>query len=932
MKNIQIKILQLILLLAMLMPGIDLMAQQLKEVTDSLTTSRNQKINIGYGQQSCEKLIESVSSISSSVLTKSTVNTTGNALFGRLPGLIVRQSNSEPGNDAPSLRIRGTSTYSNSEPVILIDGFEADFSKISLSEIESISVMKDAAATAIYGLKGANGVILVTTKRGKEGKTQFEVNIQSGLTNVMQSPKLLDSYNYASLYNKALSMDGLSPLYNADLYPGGATPGDPLLNTNNNWQNQLIRNSAPMHNASIQLSGGTSGLKYYLNLNYLRSEGHYKYTDVNDGYSTQSQFDRVNIRTNMDIDLVKNLAIDVDLGIRFEDRNSPGSSSDAIWNSIYQTPGLLYNMINPDGSIGGTTDYRNNPYALINATGYQGNHTRDVNATMRSRYDFSFLTEGLSAGAAFSVFDQSYTIDNKIRQFAVFAINKDFTYLKFGDNTNLEWQSGSSYYRRNNFEADLSYKRTFGDHTIDAITLFKMNRLIRQSTHHKASNMGISGRVNYSFKERYLAEATWSYQGSELFHPDRQFGFFPAAALGWIVSKEKFITENVPFINYLKIRGSYGLSGSDLFVTGTGVDSRIFYNQYYGGLGGYNFGVDASNAKGGYGELRLANPMLSWEKSYKTDLSADISLFNCLDLAFSWFRDNRKDIFTLDANAPAVIGVNSSRLPYTNNGEVTNRGYETSVRFSDNAGDWSWSVCAALEHNRSEIIRKGDEPLYQEANRLRIGKPVGQNFGMVSTGLYDGTSAYLPQLWGSLVAGDLTYANMNGDNIIDDRDVTAIGYTGIPEFSYSFDLSLKYKNLDFSALIQGIDNVSTVLGGQFIPFRSKMNAFSNVFDAWTLENSATATLPRLTTLDSPNNHRSSTTWLASTRFIKLRNVELGYAVNMRFIEKIHLSSARLYVRGMNLFTWHNSFDLLDPEIMTGYPALRTLMAGIQVNF
>ena len=932
MKNIQTKILQLILLLVILMPGIDAVAQQLKEVTDSLTTYGGQKINIGYGQQSNEKLIESVSSISSSALTKSTVNATGNALFGRLSGLIVRQSNSEPGSDVPSLRVRGTGTYTNSEPVILIDGYEADFNKISLSEIESISVLKDAAATAIYGLKGANGVILVTTKRGKEGKTQFEVNIQSGLSNIMQSPKLLDAYNYASLYNKALSMDGLAPLYNADLYPGGATPGDPILYPDNNWQNQLTRNSAPLHNASFQISGGTSGLKYYVNLNYLRSEGHYKYADINDGYTTQSQFDRVNIRTNLDIDLVKNLAIDVDLGIRFEDRNSPGTSSDGIWNSIFQTPGLLYNMINPNGSIGGTTDYRNNPYALITATGYQGNHARDVNATIRARYDFSFITKGLSVGADFSVFDQSYTIDNKIRQYAVYNIDGESTYTKFGDDTNLAWQSGSTYFRRNNYAADVTYQRTLGEHSFDAIALFKMTRIIRQSTHHKPSNMGISGRVNYSFRDRYLAEATWSYQGSEVFHPDRQFGFFPAAALGWIVSKEKFFMDKVPFINHLKFRGSHGVSGSDMFVTGTDVAGRIFYNQYYGGLGGYSFGVDAANSKGGYGELRLANPMLTWEKSYKTDLSADLTLFNRFDLGFTWFVDNRKDIFTLDANAPSLIGISSARLPYTNNGEVTNRGYETSFRYYDAVGDWSWSLAVMLDHNRSEVISKGDEPFYQEANRLRTGKPVGQIFGMVSTGLYDGTSDYTPHLWGPLVAGDLMYANMNGDDVIDDRDVAAIGYTGIPEYNYSLDLSVKYKNFDFSALMQGQDNVSSMLGGQFIPFRGKMNAFPNVFDSWTPETASTATLPRLTTLDSQNNHRSSTSWLVSTNFIKLRNIELGYSFSEQLLTKMHLSNTRLYVRGMNLLTWNNSFDMLDPELMTGYPALRTFMAGIQVNF
>lgn len=893
---------------------------------DSLTNTAT-IVNTGFLKKKKEIITQSVDAVYSNQLQQSSVSNNGLALMGRIPGLTVYQPTTEPGYVESKMYIRGLSTYTNAAPLILVDGFEADFSAIGIREIESISVSKDAASTAMFGLKGANGVIMITTKRGSAGKPRFKVSVEGGFSNVSKKPAVLNAGEYTRLYNKALEMDGLDPLYDPSNYNGTSA-----LYPDNDFFDQLIKVNAPLTMSNIELKGGTKAVRYFVNLGYLFQDGNFKHTTINDGYSTQSQLNRVNLRSNLDVSLTGNLSMNVDLGMRFENRNRPGIRVQDIMGSIFSTPPHLYNMINPDGSIGGKTDYRNNPYALITSTGYRKNHARDLFTTLRLNYDFSQLLQGLKSSAAVSVFDQSLTADNKTRSFAIYDLQTDSTYVKYGDNTNLSWTTGTSYFRRNNIEFNVCYERTLGKHELDFITLFRMSNVVRQATHHKPSNMGLSGQFSYSYNQRYLLDLSFAYHGSEIFAPGKRFGFFPAFSAGWIISQEDFLKDN-EVINFVKIRASNGTSGSDMFITGLGVEDRIFYNQYYGNVGGYFFGEDASNARGGYGELRLANPVLTWEKSTKTDIGINTTLFNTLDIAFTYFNDKRTDIFTLDANAPAIIGINADRLPFTNNGEVQNKGYESVVGIHQKKGDFSWNINAILNYAKNKIVKKGDEPNYQYDNQKRIGKALGLPFGLQSIGLYDGKSSYTPHAWGQLREGDMVYNDINGDGIVNDNDITVIGYSFIPEYSFSLDLLLSYKNIDFSALVQGVENVSTFLGGLYMPFQNRMNALSNVYESWTPENKETATLPRLTTLNNPNNFRASTTWIKSSAFTKLRNIELGYNFGPRTLEELKLKNARLYFRGMNLFTLRSGIKEFDPETgLDNYPALRSVHIGFNVEF
>jgi TonB-linked SusC/RagA family outer membrane protein len=738
------------------------------------------------------------------------------------------------------------------------------------------------------------------------------------------------------MYNKALEMDGLPTLYNPDNYIGGNSPGDKYLYPNNDFTGELTRQSAPMYHAGIQMDGKAKGVGYYINLNYQNNEGMLRYTNQNDGYSTQYGMNRINLRSNIDIDVIDNLEMDVDLGFIYQTNSGAGVGIETIWNSMLKTPPMLFNMINPDGSLGGTTDYRDNPYGLITAKGYTKNLDRDLNASFRAKYNFDWFIKGLSAGVNANVSDYAYIYDNKVKDFAVFDIEEGvaeepYQYTIFGADSKLSWQSGTTYVRRTSFEGNFAYQTKFNEHDIDAVAVFRMSRLFQEGIHEKQSRMGISGRTSYSFKDRYLAQLAFSYEGSGAFHPDNRFGFFPALALGWVASNESLIKENLSLLSYLKFRASYGISGSDMFLTGSDISDRIFYNQYYGGLGGYTFGDDVSIGKGGYGPQRLANQLLTWEKSYKLDFGFDAVLWNNVSLGFTYFNDDRKDIFTLDANVPAISGINNAYKPYTNNGRVVNRGYETYVRYDYNAKDFSLGIGVMYDHNRSEIKQKADEPFYQYDNMSRIGHPVGQYFGMVSTGLYDGSSSYTPQAWEMLKEGDLMYTNLNGDKVVDESDIAAIGYTNIPENVYSLDLNVKFKNLSIYAMFQGIDHVSSMLSGQFMPFTDHSNAYTNIYDSW-VPGKTDATLPRLSTLDSQNNYRSSTTWLVDASFIKLRNVEISYKIPQRYMDKCSISNFNVFVRGVNLLTFNNSFKLTDPERLSGLPNLKSYHLGVNVKF
>jgi TonB-linked SusC/RagA family outer membrane protein len=906
---------------------------------DSVTVfnENNKLIDVAYGKQVRRALTSSASTIYSDELLKNTVTNVGNALSGHLPGLTVMQQSGEPGADMANLFIRGRNTYNVNSPLLLVDGFETDFQQLALFEIESISILKDAAALVMYGQKGANGAILVTTKRGQEGKTRITFNLYGGVQQPQKMPTLLNSYQYATLYNEALQNDGLPVLYSQTDLGHYQSGDDPYLYPNNNFFDQLIKTSSPLIQGDIGLRGGTKVLKYFVSMNYMKNGGLYNFSEMNTGYNTQSSLDRYNLRANLDLNITDYLSAKIDIGGRLDDRHYPGRSAADIWNGMYNTPPLSYPMLNPNGTIGGNQQFTNNPYGLLTGSGYQSSSERNLNVSVRLKYKLDDFVKGLSAGVSGSVSNWMQAIDNRSRTFAVYALQKsgaDYSYTKIGENSALSWVTGSGHTNRNSFEANANYETTKGDNTLSAMLLYHMDRYVVRGSHLYQGNQGFSGRIHYGYKNRYFAEVTSGYYGSEVFAAGKRFGLFPAAALGWVASDEDFVKNSLPFVNYLKLRGSYGLTGSNTSFTGISVTDRIFVNQYYSGATGYAFGPAMGTTKVGRQEGRMANPDLTWDKAYKTDLSAEMQLFRHINFMFTWFNELRTDILTVDAaSIPETLGYSNGRQPYRNGGEVKNHGYETTLEYFGSAGDFKYSVEAGVWFNRSEITKKPDLTIYPDAYRNATGKPVGQIFGLEAIGYYKSAADvanYPKQMFGIVGAGDVIYKDQNGDNLVDDNDKKPIGFSSVPEYFYSLNLNLKYHNFDFTAFFQGVANSSAMLSSYFIPFSTKGNAYDFAFDRWTTGNQ-NAALPRLSTVANSNNNQSSTVWLRSADYLKLRNLELGYKLPANVLKKISIDNIRLFVRGMNLFTQSKEIDFIDPEGLTGYPSMKSVSLGVNVT-
>lgn len=935
-KSIDIKI-GLLLVWLLFAGQVNLSAQDLQPGdTTKIIDKSNKIVDVAYGKQASRGITSSVSTINSDELLKNTVTNVGNALSGRLPGLTVMQQSGQPGVDLATLLIRGRNTYNVNSPLLLVDGFETDFQQMALFEIESISILKDAAALAMYGQKGANGVILVTTKRGEDGKTQISFNMYGGMQQPQKMPSMLNSYDYATLYNEALKNDGQPALYSQTDLAHYQSGDDPYLHPNNNFFDQLIKSTSPIIQGDLGLRGGNKSLKYFVSLNYMKNGGLYNFTDLNSGYNTQSSLKRYNLRANLDMEITDNLSAKIDIGGRLDDRHYPGSSAENIWNGMYNTPPLAYPMINPNNTIGGNQQYTNNPYGMISGSGYQSINERNINASVRLNYKLDDLLKGLTAGINGSISNWMQAIDNKTRTFAVYALQPSgdaYSYTKIGENSQLNWVTGSGHTNRNTFEANLNYETTKGDHTLTALLLYHMDSYIIRGTHLNQRHQGASARVHYGYKNRYFAEVTSGYYGSEVYKEGKRFGLFPAIALGWIASEEDFIKNSLPFVNYLKLRGSYGLTGSNTSFTGISVNDRIFYSQYYSGATGYQFGPTAGTTKVGRQEGRLANPDITWDKAWKTDLSAEMTLFHHVNFMFTWFNEKRTDILTLDTTIPETLGFGNGRQPWQNGGEVKNNGYETTLEYFGSSSDFKYSVEAGLWFNKSEIVKRPDLTIYPDAYRNATGKPVGQIFGLEAIGYYKDAADvanYPKQMFGIVGAGDVIYKDLNGDKVIDDNDKKPIGYSDVPQFNYSLNLNLQFRNFDFTVFFQGVANSSAMLSSYFIPFSAKGNAFDYAFDRWTTTNQ-NAKFPRLSTVANANNNQSSTIWLRSTEYVKLRNIELGYKLPANILKSIKTDHMRFFVRGMNLFTKSKEIDFVDPEGLTGYPSMKSVSVGVNVT-
>lgn len=866
-----------------------------------------------------------------------------NMLFGRIPGLVVMQNNGEPGYDAATLSIRGAATYNNSSLPVYVDGFQTDmayFQFLSPSEIESIEILKDAAALAPFGMRGANGVIWVTTRRGEIGRPRVTVNVRGGVQQPISLQKPLRTGDYTRLYNEALSNDNgnvWSPYY-TEAQIGELPDVD--------WYDEVVRKVTPYTDADVSVSGGDKTVRYFVLFGYMGQRGLYD-TPINDTLANAG-IDRYNIRTNLDINLFNFLEAKIDVGGRIEDRRYPNRSAGNLWNEMAKYPSSIYPVRNEDGSWTGTPIYNFNPLASIKALGRNSTHDRTLQANFQLRERLDFLVKGLYLMESMSL--SSWTRDgaSNTRNYARWlngvkqTTDNDTPYTRGEDNGQNQWTW-------QHYNAAIGYDGTFGRHTLSASagvlynvykTDFSANGSAGKMIEYR--HMTINGAVNYAYADRYVATFSFAADGSDNYKPGNRWGFYPSLGVGWIASNEEFLRESRA-VDFLKLRASVGKNGWDPFG-----EKRYLWEGYYTGRGGLNTGNSSHTWHGGTALSYLPNPDIFAEKSMKYDLGIDLRLWRRLSLNVDLFLEKRSGIVTQDWMIPGASGIDNP--PYRNIGEMTNKGFEVQLAWADRVGDFGYSVSGMASYNSNRIDYMAEVVTVPTA--ARTGQRLDALFGYVADGFYDwedfdasgNLKEGLPKpTFGAVQPGDVKYRNLNGDMVIDENDQTVIGDSYLPKLQYSFTLAASYKGFDLFALFQGAAGRDVNLLDaplQNVAFRDNGNVYEIARGRWAyypeqgIDTRATATYPRLSLEDNSNNYRNSTLWKRSGDFLKLRNVELGYTFAQPSLSKAGISKIRVYVSGVNLWTVSplmRDYDI-DPEILSGHPALKSYNLGLSVIF
>jgi TonB-linked SusC/RagA family outer membrane protein len=912
-----------------------------------------------------------VSTVSGDVLYSTPTPNLTNTLYGRLPGLTVTQGSGEPGADNASIGIRGVGTYSNggignysngsngyNNFKIFVDGFEVNedyFSYISPAEIESISILKDAAALATFGMRGANGVIWVTTKRGKIGKPTVQFEARTGFQSPTNINTPLNSYQYATLYNEAASNDAgdvWTPKYSAtqlQAYQNGT-------GTDVDWYKEVLKSHTPYTDGDLAFNGGDSSARYNVVFDYANQQGLYNVANTDN--TSNEQFARYNLRTNLNFNMFKIFEARVDLNGRIEDRKSPNYSSPQLFSDLATYPSNIY-PATVNGQYSGTALYPNNPYGSINGLGWISSETKILQANFGLREHLDFITPGLYLDEAVSI--SSNSID---------SYDKTATYARYfnGVTTTTDKTTPTTASALNPVQQEtwkqptitLGYAHDFGkSHITSAVDYDESDYLGEGLFGYEYHYENISGKANYNYDNRYVAEFGFSSFGSDAYAPGNQWGFYPAVSGAWIVSNENFLKSN-PIINFLKIRASVGKTGSSDSQSTSNLSSystngRYLYQQYYTATGQFYTGDGTPSQAGTLNPLFIANPGIFAEQSIKYNVGADLTLFKNLNMSLDAFMDKRSNIITLDNSIPGDFGDN---LIFNNVGKMTDKGFEASVSYANKSGQVGYSLTGMASYNKNKIDYEAEIPTAYPYN-AQTGRPYGTPIGLVATGFYqlsdfnaDGSlkaGEPVPQ-FGKVQPGDIKYKDLNNDGKIDQTDVTSIGNSPFPTLTYSFGGDISYKGFDFSVFFQGTAGASvdilytgpgsTTLNPQTVAFVNNGNAYSIAQNAWAyypdqgIDTRATATYPRLTTQGNPNNYQPSTFWMKSDDYLRIRNAEFGYTFNTAFLRSIKLSKLRVYVNAVNPVTWSSllKYYHMDPESYTGYPALKSFNLGISATY
>ncbi|RHJ81234.1 TonB-dependent receptor [Parabacteroides sp. AM08-6] len=920
-----------------------------------------------FAKQKKESVVASIESVKPSDLKVPSSNLT-TSLAGRVAGLISYQRSGEPGKDNATFFIRGVTTFGYAQsPLILLDGFEVsanDLAQVEPDNIEQFSILKDATAAALYGSKGANGVISVTTKQGKEGSLTVSFRHESKISAPTHIPNMVDGVSYMRLYNEAQYNDNpiVSPRYSAQKIQNTLSGLNPMVYPNIDWYGEMFKDFTYNQHYTLNASGGGKVVRYYMAVSYDNDTGILKENRTNN-FKNNINIDRFNILAKVNINLTRTTRAEVNINSVFRNYTGPFDEATDIFKSVMAgNPVEFPKFYEPDEQFAGVKHILfgsdpsralTNPYAQM-VRGYKDGFESTVTSQFTLEQDLDFITRGLMFRGKASI--ANYSAYESKRSYDPYLYSLD-TYDEFTNTYKLGMvhegtdvlgnpattrQANSQTY----YELGFHYNNTFNDvHDFGAVAIYTQEEdkntnggsTIQETL--PARNQGIRGRVNYAFDGRYMAEVSLTYNGSEKFDKSKRWGLFPAIGVGYMMSNEKYWKPLESVLPKFKLKYSWGKVGNDEIASAS--DRFFFLSDISFGGDGYRWGNTFTNVYGGYNISRYANPYIQWEISEKQNMGAEFNLFNLADLQIEYFTENRSKIYMQRQDLPPSMGLAAGVGIYGNLGEVKSRGVDASIDIKKNINkDLYVTGRFNFTYAHGEYV-VASEPIYENTPwRSKIGYPVTQSWGYIAERLFidENDVANSPtQSFSTTQAGDIKYKDINGDGKISNDDLVPLGYPTTPEINYGFGFSIGYKNWDLSAFFQGQDRVSFFINsGAIAPFTGYRNALQVIADDhWSADNPVANTFwPRLSAGNNSNNTQQSTWWLRNGAFVRLKTLEVGYSLSDRLIKKTPLKLCRVYFSGSNLFQI-SKFDLWDPEMGSdglGYPLQRVYSLGLQVTF
>ena len=935
---------------------------------------------VAYGVQKKVSITGAISSMKGDDLLKTPAGSLSNVLSGQITGISSVQYSGEPGADAADIYVRGVATWNNAKPLIQVDGVERDFSQIDPNEIESVTVLKDASATAVFGVRGANGVILIKTKPGKVGKPTVSADYYESFTRFTKMVDLADGITYMNAANEAMRNDGIATKYTEDQIRNTIAGKDPYLYPNVDWLKEIFNDWGHNRRVNVNVRGGSEKVAYYASVSYFNETG-MTVTDKNiDTYDSKMKYSRYNFTTNLNIDVTPTTKVEIGAQGYLGEGNYPAISSADLYNAAMSISPVEYPkmfFVNGEAYVPGTSTNNNfnNPYSQATRRGYDNLTKNQIYSNLRVTQNLDMLTKGLKLTAmyAFDVYneihvhqDRAESTYNFLDTSVPYDMNGQPILQRIYEGSNvLSYKQETSGNKKTYLEASLNYDRTFNDdHRVSALFLFNQQSklLYPKGTLEDAipyRMMGIAGRATYSWKDRYFAEFNIGYNGAENFSPKHRFGTFPAFGVGWVVSNEKFWQPLSKAVSFLKIRYTDGKVGNSEVS-----DRRFMYldQMKENGDYGYKFGPNGTKWAG-YETVNMAVDLI-WEESRKQDLGIDLKLFNDdLSIVFDLFKERRENILLKrEHSIPSFLGYNTS-APYGNIGIIENKGFDGTIEYNKRINkDWVIALRGNVTFNKDKWIQ-GELPEQKYEWMNQYGHNINGVKGYVAEGLFtqteiddmarweslsDANKAITPKpfasQFGTVKAGDIKYKDLNNDGQIDAYDQTYISRGDVPTTVYGFGFTVGWKDLSVGMMFQGVAGAERVLNGSSVnPFNGgggSGNLYSNIGDRWTEENpDQNAFYPRLSygseTTSNINNFQKSTWWVRNMNFLRLKTLQISYNLPKPWVNKVHLKNAAVYVMGTNLFTL-SRFKLWDPELNTdngaSYPNTTSYSVGINFTF